>query len=231
MVPSISNQGSLSEDVLPSFNQLYKTSDLTTSFIGESREIRRSSIDQFISATLCKDVYRISLVTKLMNHYMQNVTNVLQPVVYRRSTYNSIYVPEALSGYQKFLLNMTFQDSRVLVPKIAIFFSLLSTSAFHLRGTDTTMMFQEIGVDLRIRAQKYLRKAIEILPANETQFAEVTHIDAMQLEATLSVILTLVTADVRPDKSSKTTAACWRSLHVFAPSTPHGMWCLMANTS
>ncbi|CZR53463.1 uncharacterized protein PAC_03341 [Phialocephala subalpina] len=92
-----------------------------------------------------------------------------------------------------FLLGMGSMD-QIPASNTAVFYSLLTTSAFHLRGADEKEIDTEpnlLGRNSRAKAFTYLRKAIRESPSGEHS------------QTTMSATLSLVTADVMEGSMSE----------------------------
>lgn len=144
-------------------------------------------------------IYQDTLAGYLMDNYVRNVANLLQPIPHPQNSYNSIYVPRAMVGSASLLsgLGVSRTSSQVSASNVAIFYSLLATSAFHLRGSDLNSKFDELARGFRFKATTNLRKAIQELPSSQENAAETSlSVFSQRHEGTLAAMLTLVTADV-----------------------------------
>lgn len=142
-------------------------------------------------------LYCTALVHMLLNHYVQNVANILQPIVHPQNTYNSLYSPSAMGASQNLLLDSTNPTFKPPASRIAIFYSLLATAAFHLRGSNEAADLDGLAGKFRANALSYLQTALKTLPDPRLENPRTERInDLGQLEGALSAMLTLVTADV-----------------------------------
>lgn len=143
-----------------------------------------------LSLHLRSSIYRDPLAGLLMNNYVLNIADLLQPIVHHQNPYSSIYVPSAMIGSSNLLFG-TGNDLRVPASSTAIFYSLMATSAFHLRGSDESERGGELdllGREFRVKSFKLLRKAM-------CDSADSPESNAAQ--GIMSAMLSLVTADVR----------------------------------
>jgi arginine metabolism regulation protein II len=128
-----------------------------------------------------------------MDNYINNVAPLLQPMPHPQNIYSSLYVPNALLGSAKLRAGLARGSSG----QVAIFFSLLATSAFNVRGTNTASSFDEVGRSLRLKAFDWLQMALEELPELDRGKSDVSRSAISQMyESAISAILTLITADV-----------------------------------
>ncbi|KAI1373804.1 fungal-specific transcription factor domain-containing protein [Hypoxylon crocopeplum] len=161
--------------------------------IGESQIDIRSNLSSAVYA-LNVSACRESLVGILLQHYEGCVANILQPVMHPRNTYSSIYVPRAISAFKKISWESPRPNSGVSACEIALFFSVLASSAFHLRGHDESAKEADsLARHCRTKSLSHLGVALAAL---EARSSGISHVDSSMLEDILSVVLTLVTADV-----------------------------------
>ncbi|KAK9367110.1 fungal-specific transcription factor domain-containing protein [Lipomyces kononenkoae] len=143
-----------------------------------------------LSLRVRSSVYRDPLAGMLMDNYVHNVADLLQPIFHPRNPYSSIYVPAAMRGSVDLLLGV---GSTVAAPPsyVAIFYSLLAASVFHLRGSmGRGTQLDELGMKFRTKAFQYVRKALQ------ESSARVQTLERPYPDAALAAILTLVTTDV-----------------------------------
>jgi hypothetical protein len=177
--------------------------------IQESRLLDRNSLTAPSSPSLAfelrSSVYRSPLAGILMNNYVHNIADLLQPISHPQNPYRSIYVPSAIRGSTNLLLNLGDSGQKIPSSNVAIFYSLMATSAFHLRGVEDCAKGGELdmlGQAFRTKAFAYLRKALckcsdereEVLIADAGLQAD------LHQNATMAAMLSLVTADVSKDK-------------------------------
>ncbi|KAK9350266.1 fungal-specific transcription factor domain-containing protein [Lipomyces doorenjongii] len=126
----------------------------------------------------------------LMDNYIHNVANVLQPILHPENPYSSIYVPAAMRGSMDLLFGV---GSVAAAPPsyVAIFYSLLAASVFHLRGrADPGRQLDQLGMKFRTKAFQYVRKAFQESPAR------VQPQEHPNPDAAMAAIPTLITTDV-----------------------------------
>ncbi|KAL4860906.1 fungal-specific transcription factor domain-containing protein [Aspergillus spectabilis] len=153
-----------------------------------------------LDGSLCPRILPLDLSAKsrspsalyLFQHYTTYVAQLLQPVLSTRNFYNTVYVPQALVGAWD--LFKPLSSSNESSGNRSIFFSILATSAFHIRGNQhacTSMAtlhelkMDTIGKRCRVMAYRHLRAV----------FAEGFHSQGA-VEATMSAILSFITIDV-----------------------------------
>ena len=126
------------------------------------------------------------------------VANILQPIIHPANTYTSIYVPSAVTTFKTISWDSPLDKNPQVPPsQIALLFSILSSSAFHLRGRDETKEADDLARHCRAKALSHLQLSLSNLPASDVmEIAGPENSTIANLEAILSVMLTLVTADV-----------------------------------
>lgn len=146
-----------------------------------------------ISFELDKRYRQNILESQLMENYVRNVATLLQPIPHSQNTYSSLYVPNALLGSATLRGGPTRGGSG----RVAIFFSLLATSAFNLRATNMASTFDEVARTLRLKAFNWLHMALEELPELDHGKMDLCGPAVSQMyESAISAILTLITADI-----------------------------------
>lgn len=131
---------------------------------------------------------RWPLAERLFHHYATNITDLLRPFLHPGNFYGTVYVPRAIIGAES-LFNSQSSDSW---SNQSIFYSLLSTAAFHLRGiktrdhNDQSPRMDNVGRFCRMMAYRYLRTAM----AGPIK-------DIAELQTVMSATLSLITIDVR----------------------------------
>lgn len=133
---------------------------------------------------LSMPLFRDRETAMLMHHYVNHVSELLQPVLHPQNPWRTTYFPFALEGCPDLFL---YQQS--VTPSshasTALFHGLLSAAAFHLRNaTGGSTEFHQLGLRHRIKALRSLNGTV-IHPSNP-QF-DVVYLTAM---------LSLVTIDV-----------------------------------
>ncbi|KFY33785.1 hypothetical protein V494_07331 [Pseudogymnoascus sp. VKM F-4513 (FW-928)] len=151
------------------------------------------SMTSSISFGLDKGYRRNILESQLMENYVRKVATLLQPIPHSQNTYSSLYVPNALLGSA----TLRGGPARGGSGTVAIFFSLMATSAFNLRGTNMNSNFDQVARTLRLKAFDWLQMALEELPELDHGKKDVCGPGVSQMyESAISAILTLITADI-----------------------------------
>jgi hypothetical protein len=149
------------------------------------------------SSDLARVASRDTLINTLLRHYVQDVANVLQPIKHPRNTYSSIYATTALAVAQRMPWQPLHRDLRIPNSKVALLYSLLTSSAFQLRGHDDNHEADFLARYCRNQAISHLQLALDSLPGSEQHSSQQGKMLASaKREEVLSVMLTLVTADV-----------------------------------
>ncbi|KAH8703776.1 fungal-specific transcription factor domain-containing protein [Talaromyces proteolyticus] len=123
------------------------------------------------------------LAARLFHHYVTCVSTLLQPVGHLTNYYNIVYTPQAMIGAGNLF------GPTILEPPSStqsIFYSLLATAAFHLRGiqAEQTLNSREmdrIGRFCRMLAYQHLRRGLE---------------STEDLQTAMAAVLSMVTIDV-----------------------------------
>lgn len=119
----------------------------------------------------------------LMYHYMNHVAELLQPVLHPSNPWRTTYFPFALEGCPELFLSQGSTPSSHA--SIALFHSLLSSAAFHLRNaTPDSKQFHQLGLQHRTKSLHALNAAL-VYPN-----------DAQLYTVYLTAMLSLVTIDV-----------------------------------
>ncbi|OKL61001.1 hypothetical protein UA08_03673 [Talaromyces atroroseus] len=132
------------------------------------------------------------LTRRLFHHYISDVVHVLQPIMHSRNFYTTVYVPQAIMGGSSPCVNEISLPSHR-----AIFYSLLATAAFHVRGMvaaslEHSQQITQVAHACRVMAYRFLRTAL----ASGFQ-------TDMEWLAILSTILSFVTIDVMEGSMSE----------------------------
>ncbi|KAH8701525.1 fungal-specific transcription factor domain-containing protein [Talaromyces proteolyticus] len=146
----------------------------------------------FLSRRLGSSIYRDPVAGMLMDNYVHNVANLLQPIFHPHNPYSSVYVPAAIRGSVDLLFGV---GSIGAVPPsyVAISYSLLAASAFHLRGpVDCGSQLDKLGMKFRTNAFRYVREALQLQKSPAT----VSFPEHLYPDVTMAAILTLITTDV-----------------------------------
>lgn len=153
------------------------------------------------SHVLNPSLFQDPVIHRLMDNYVNHVANVLPPVPHPENPYALIYVPKALDGASNLLFGSNSTASKIPSIDTAIFYALLATSAFHLRGTPTTS-----GSDFDVMARGFRAKSFASLqralqePVERDQDQDLSNPalpSSSHCEAIISAMLTLITMDVR----------------------------------
>jgi hypothetical protein len=142
------------------------------------------------------------LVQQLMHNYVHNVATVLQPVVHSGNAYSSIYATQAMAVALKSSKNENEiqhlgPSNIALNSKTALLYALLTSSAFFLRGSDRFGEADALATSFRLKAQAHLQLALKSLFDPKTSSGQSSSEKSLSdYEGVLSVMLTLVTADV-----------------------------------
>ncbi|KAI5456889.1 hypothetical protein BGZ63DRAFT_80892 [Mariannaea sp. PMI_226] len=140
---------------------------------------------------------RHNLISMLMNHYVLNVANILTPFRHPQNTYSSIYASSAMAVAQRIPQGSLSYDSPVSHSKVALVYSLLTSSAFQLRGRDDNTEADILARSFRNQAISHLQLALNSLSGPSPNGSPTNEIFAIaKREEVLSVMLTLITADV-----------------------------------
>lgn len=164
------------------------------------------------SSSLTLKASRDSLIGSLIHHYVYVVANILQPIIHPANTYTSIYVPSAVTAFKTMSWESPAENKHVAPSQIALLFSILSSSAFHLRGRRETLQADDLARSCRSKALSHLQLSLSSLP--ELDAIEIITTEngmAPKLEAVLSVMLTLITADVSRPSLTRYSANIYRS--------------------
>lgn len=140
------------------------------------------------------------LVQLLLDHYTEHVTKLLQPVARQNNTYKSVHAPVALKAWDALCRLADDASASVAASDVAILFSLLATSAVHLRVAGVASA-NNIFHDLRHQAYSNLSMAMQ--DSNSLSLSKSRHHDEAELhhmENIMSASLTLVTLDVSETK-------------------------------
>lgn len=132
----------------------------------------------------------------LLHHYTEHIATLLQPVARLNNTYKSIHAPVALRALDALCKIAGNTHSSVAASSIAVLFSLLATSAVHLRS-EKGIVSKDLFHRLRHESYSNLSLALEdsssLAPAADPVREEAT---LHNLENIMSASLTLVTLDV-----------------------------------
>lgn len=155
------------------------------------------------------------LAQLLLRHYTEHIATLLQPVSRPNNTYKSIHAPVALKALDALCSITGDPHSSVAASRVAVLFSLLATSAVHMRsakGIGSKDLFHQ----LRHEAYSNLSMALEDAPTWNVGVGFL-HEEATlhNLENTMSASLTLVTLDVSSgcksvSRSARTTDQVYR---------------------
>lgn len=127
-----------------------------------------------LMATLQKPIFpstifynRWPLAAKLFHHYATNVTDLLRRFLHPENFYGAVYVPRAIIGAESLSGNQESEPRGFPSwSNKSIFYSLLSTAEFDLRGIksrgnyDQCQPMENIGRFCRMMAYRHLRAAM-----------------------------------------------------------------------
>lgn len=135
------------------------------------------SLDCNLASTMIEN----TTATMLMDHYMQHVVHLMQPVSHPRNPFKTVYLPLALHGSSQ--LEQSGRRSQLQSASIAAFHSLLSTAAANLQ---------------RMQGEQ---EALEQLACHHKQRSLIALQSALETKSTpyrdlMTAILSLVSADV-----------------------------------
>lgn len=155
-----------------------------------------ASLPNIISPRLGPSARGNPLAQLLLRHYTEHIATLLQPVSRPNNTYKSIHAPVALKALDALCSIAGNPHSSVAASRVAVLFSLLATSAVHMRsakGIGSKDLFHQ----LRHEAYSNLSMALEDAPTWSVG-VNFFHEEATlhNLENTMSASLTLVTLDV-----------------------------------
>lgn len=123
----------------------------------------------------------------LMYHYMNHVSELLQPVLHPQNPWRTTYFRFALEGCTDAVSGQTSLSLSTSKVSTAIFHGVLSSAAFHLRNaTIDSNKYHKLGLQHRTKALQALHAALAL--PQDTQLYTVY----------LTAMLSLVTIDVRP---------------------------------
>lgn len=130
-------------------------------------------------------------IHSLLSHYLSRVADLLQPIKHPQNPFRSIHARYAMAISANSVSGSTNCSQKSFASNKAIFHSIISTAAFHLRGPRTgkhsdSSIFDYTGRLHRMKALKYLQEVL-----SEPSITAETHY------LRVSAILTLVTSDVR----------------------------------
>ncbi|EXJ82901.1 hypothetical protein A1O3_06717 [Capronia epimyces CBS 606.96] len=162
---------------------------------------------------LNQSLFRDPIIHRLMDNYIRTVAYLLPPLPHPENPYASIYVPKAMYGASNLLLGIGYSASEVPSSNVAIFYALLATSAFHLRGSEAhgASKFDLIARRFRAKAFASLQKALQepLKGGEEEEQSSSSSTSLPQGEAVISAMLTLITTDVMEGSMSE----YWIHLH------------------
>lgn len=141
---------------------------------------------------------RWPLAAKLFHHYATNITDLLRPFLHPGNFYGTVYVPRAILGAESLFSSQSSESwDFPSWSNQSIFYSLLSTAAFHLRGVktrdhnDQSQRMDNVGRFCRMMAYRHLRTAMAGPIKN-----------IAELQTVMSATLSLITIDVRQQHST-----------------------------
>lgn len=145
-------------------------------------------------------IFQDPVIDRLMKNYVLNVADVLPPLPHPESPYASVYVPNALVGAANLVFGVGDLGTDLPSSNVAVFYALLATSAFQLRGSvgRTDSGFDLIGRSFRAKAYASLQKALEEPPVpNENYSLSKSYgFPVSHFETVLSAMLAFSSMDV-----------------------------------
>ncbi|TVY25774.1 Arginine metabolism regulation protein II [Lachnellula hyalina] len=153
----------------------------------------------YIPAGMNQTLRQSPLATALIDNYRQNVAPLLLPYYLQDNPYSSIYIPNALIGARDILENTTAVDHHTPLGNVAMFYALLATSSFHLRGVrdeGNYSQFDVLGRFFRDKAFQYLRKSLLDAGKEKHSYLEPGNASTSYADCIMGAMLTLVTTDV-----------------------------------
>lgn len=171
-----------------------------------------------LSITPSSSIFQDPIIDRLMKNYVLNVANVLPPLPHPDSPYASVYVPNALVGAANLIFGVG--DTGIDLPSsnVAVFYALLATSAFQLRGSGGRIDsgFELIGRSFRAKAFASLQKALEESPTPNDHYtvSKSYNLPISHFETLLSAMLAFSSMDVSTSRlnTSKLTNQIRRRL-------------------
>lgn len=129
-------------------------------------------------------------MNKLLSHYILRVADVSQPISHPQNPFRSIHAQYAMDVWTKPLIDMSRGPQTAFLNHRVIFYSIISTAAFHLRGLVTIKhpkwkFYNCIGRTHRLKALICMQEAMK-----EPSFDAESHC------ARISAIHTLIDSDV-----------------------------------
>lgn len=164
----------------------------------------KQSIVQHIPAELTLSLRQSPLAIALIDNYRRNVAPLLLPYFHQDNPYSSIYVPKALIGAASILATKADVPRQTQPGNVAIFYALLATSSFHLRGKQdegSGGQFDSLGRFFRDKAFQYLRQALHNMETRIQADLERGEVVAPSTDPTMGAMLSLVTIDVNSNLS------------------------------
>ena len=134
----------------------------------------------------------------LLRHYIEHIAALLQPVAVARqnNAYTSIHAPVAVKALDALCRTAEDPHSSVAASRVAVLFSLLATSAVHMRFAKC-IDSQDLFHKLRHEAHSNLSIALEdSSKLSLTMDAAREETTLRNLENIMSASLTLITLDV-----------------------------------
>jgi hypothetical protein len=139
-------------------------SDMIGSPLSTDWQLQRASASPAsLSFELNPSLFQDPVIDQLMENYVHNVANVLPPLPHPESPYAAVYVPNAMVGAANLLFGLSDTGSDLPSSNVAVFYALLATSAFQLRGPNgnSGSTFDVMARRFRAKALSSLQKALE----------------------------------------------------------------------
>lgn len=135
-----------------------------------------------------------------MKNYVENIANVLPPLPHPESPYASIYVPNAMVGAANLIFGFGAPVSDLPASNVAVFYALLASSAFQIRGPHSSRdsTFDVIARSFRAKAFSSLQKAFNepAVPKENHSLTTSSDIAISHFETIISAMLAFQSMDV-----------------------------------
>lgn len=152
--------------------------------------------------TLSSATFQDPLIDRLMRNYVENIANVLPPLPHPESPYASIYVPNAMVGAANHIFGLSTPVSDLPASNVAVFYALLASSAFQIRGSDSGRGsdFDLIARSFRAKAFSSLQKAFRepAIPNKNYTILTSSTVPISHFETIISAMLAFSSMDVSP---------------------------------
>ncbi|KAJ5691998.1 hypothetical protein N7462_001421 [Penicillium macrosclerotiorum] len=134
----------------------YSSAFLKTSLV-KNPQLLRTRVPRLIEISM--SLFSVRDTSMLMYHYMNHVSELLQPVLHPGNPWKTTYFKFALEGCPELAVADTPSSSSKV--STAIFHSVLSSAAFHLRNaTNDPKRFHKLGLQHRAKSLQALNAAL-----------------------------------------------------------------------